>query len=230
MKTWKVVLIAAGCALISAVGVAVAQRTNYLGTVFIADTTTPTQQLKVNSDGSLNVDVQSGGGGSVTQGTIPWVVGGKDANGAAPTVNPIWFAGWDGTDQRAISTDSSGQLNVNVAGVAPVKSSVPIVNGGNFYEAVAASQTATVLQSSTGAAGDYLSHCVIYPASTSPGVVTVFDSTNTAANSAILFAGGSSSVSNLVPIPVPVGALSVNGAWKVTTGANVSVVCYGKFS
>lgn len=105
-----------------------------------------------------------------------------------------------------------------------------VVSAASRYQAVAASQTATVLQSSTGATGDYLSHCVIYPASTSPGVVTVFDNTNTAANSAVLFAGGSSSTSNLTPITVPVGAKSLNGPWKVTTGANVSAVCYGKFS
>ena len=35
---------------------AFAQQTNYLGTVFIADPTTPTQQLKVNSDGSINAN------------------------------------------------------------------------------------------------------------------------------------------------------------------------------
>jgi hypothetical protein len=105
-----------------------------------------------------------------------------------------------------------------------------VVSAANFYQAVAASQTATVLQSSAGATGDYLSHCIIYPTSTSPGVVTVFDNTNTAANSAILFPGGASSTSNLVPIVVAVGAKSASGPWKATTGANVSIVCVGKFS
>ena len=121
-------------------------------------------------------------------------------------------------------------LSTTNAGATLAKGGVGVVNGGSRYQAVAASQTATVLQSSTGAAGDYLSHCDIYPATTSPGVVTVFDNTNTAANSVILFAGGATSVSNLAPIPVPVGAISVNGAWKVTTGANVSVACFGSFS
>lgn len=116
------------------------------------------------------------------------------------------------------------------AGAALVKGGVGVVNGGSTYQAVAASATATVLQTSTGAIGDYLSHCVIYPTSTSPGVVTVFDNTNAAAGSAILFPGGASSLSNLAPIPVPVGAVSTAGAWKVTTGTAVSVVCYGKFS
>lgn len=116
------------------------------------------------------------------------------------------------------------------AGAALVKGGVGTVNGGSTFQAVAASATATVLQTSTGAIGDYLSHCTIYPTSTSPGVVTVFDNTNTAANSAILFPGGAASLSNLVPFAVPVGAVSVAGAWKVTTGASVSVVCEGKFS
>ena len=34
---------------------ALAAQTNYLGTVFIADPTTPTQQMAVNSNGSINV-------------------------------------------------------------------------------------------------------------------------------------------------------------------------------
>lgn len=137
-----------------------------------------------------------------------------------------------------LSCTTTGDLRVSVTntlsaiatGAGQTASPVATFSGASRYQAVAASQTATVLQASAGATGDYLSHCVIYPQSTSPGVVTVFDNTNTAANSAVLFAGGASSTSNLTPISVPVGALSLNGAWKVTTGASVSVVCYGKFS
>jgi outer membrane protein assembly factor BamE (lipoprotein component of BamABCDE complex) len=138
--------------------------------------------------------------------------------------------------QAALQFDVNGNLKTNVAntnanGRATPANSSPVVLPANKYQAVAASQTATSLVGAgSGATGDYLSHCVIYPQSTSPGVVTVFDSTNTAANSAILFAGGATSTSNLTPISVPVGALSVNGAWKVTTGTNVSVVCYGNFT
>lgn len=119
---------------------------------------------------------------------------------------------------------------LTVAGAAVVKGGVPVVNGASRYQAVAASATATVLQSSTGVTGDYLSHCTIYPATTSPGVVTVFDGSNTAANSAILFPGGASSVSNLVPFTIAVGAFSRNGSWQATTGTNVSIVCEGSFS
>lgn len=130
-----------------------------------------------------------------------------------------------GAPRVTVSTDQATN-----AGAALVKGGVGVVNGGSTYQAVAASQTATVLQISTGATGDYLSHCVLYPTSTSPGVVTVFDNTNAAAGSAILFPGGATSLSNLAPISIPVGALSTAGAWKVTTGASISVVCYGKFS
>ncbi len=108
------------------------------------------------------------------------------------------------------------------------KGQLNVVNGGSTYQHIAASQTAAVLQTSTGAAGDYLSHCVIYPSTTAAGSVTVFDNTNAAGTNVIEFTTGT--LSNLAPIPIPVGAVSSSGAWKVTTGANETVVCYGKFS
>ena len=147
--------------------------------------------------------------------------------GAINGVALLAGTGSQGTGSPRVTVATDQATN---AGAALVKGGVGVVNGGSTYIAVAASQTATVLQTSTGATGDYLSHCTIYPTSTSPGVVTVFDNTNTAANSAILFPGGASSLSNLVPFAIPVGAVSANGAWKVTTGASVSVVCEGKFS
>lgn len=93
------------------------------------------------------------------------------------------------------------------------------------YESVAASQTAQVL-GSTGATGDYLIGLLVVPATTTPGAVTLLDN----ATAISVFVGGASSVSNLVPFFIPLGARSVNGAWKVTTGANVSVIAVGNFS
>jgi hypothetical protein len=93
------------------------------------------------------------------------------------------------------------------------------------YETVAASQTAQALGSS-GAAGDYLKGLLVIPATTTPGLVTVLDN----ATSIPVFVGGASSVSNLVPFFVPLGVVSVSGAWKVTTGANVSVIAVGSFT
>lgn len=97
--------------------------------------------------------------------------------------------------------------------------------GVGEYETVAASATAQVL-GGTGAIGDYISGLLVIPATTSPGNVLLLDS----ATSITVFAGGASSVSNLVPFFIPLGMYSVSGAWKVTTGTNVSVIGIGNFT
>jgi hypothetical protein len=198
--------------------------------------------LTFSPSGTQNVNVTQFGSNPVVTGTgaggngIPRVTISNDSSLAAnqsvntAQVNGVTVStgtGATGTGAQRVTVATDQATN---AGAALVKGGVGVVNGGSTYQAVAASQTATVLQTATGAIGDYLSHCVIYPTSTSPGVVTVFDNANAAATNAIAFPGGASSTSNLVPIAVPVGAVSTAGAWKVTTGANVSVVCYGKFS
>lgn len=163
--------------------------------------------------------------------------------------------GWDVTigakaDAKSTATDTTAitlmqvakeisfqaqAIATSVAGPVPGQSNFTTNIGavtvlGSVYNTIAASQTAQALTGgSGGATGDYLSHCVIYPVTTSPGVLTVFDSTSTTSNNVITFAGGSSSLSNLTPITIPVGAVSINGAWKVTTGANLLAICYGKF-
>jgi len=90
------------------------------------------------------------------------------------------------------------------------------------YETVAASQTAQVL-GATGATGDYLKALVIIPATTTPGLVTILDN----AISIPVFVGGTVDVR---PIRVELGLKSVSGAWKVTTGASVSVLAIGNFT
>lgn len=102
----------------------------------------------------------------------------------------------------------------------------PLTNiGAGEYETVAASQTAQVL-GATGGAGDYLAGVLIVPATTSPGNVLILDN----ATSITIFAGGASSVSTLHPFYVPLGMISVSGAWKITTGANVSAIGIGNFT
>jgi hypothetical protein len=96
---------------------------------------------------------------------------------------------------------------------------------GAEYETVAASQTAQAL-GATGAIGNYISHILVVPATTSPGNVLLLDN----ATSITVFAGGSSSVSSLHPFVVPLGMYSVSGAWKITTGSNVSCIAVGNFS
>lgn len=96
----------------------------------------------------------------------------------------------------------------------------------NEYEDVIASQTAQVIGSATDGAGQHLSHIIVIPATTSPGAVALLDDTA----STTIFAGGASSVSNLVPFTIFLGCDSKNGPWKITTGANVSVRAVGDFN
>jgi hypothetical protein len=96
---------------------------------------------------------------------------------------------------------------------------------GAEYETVAASQTAQAL-GTTGLIGNYISHILVIPATTSPGNVLLLDD----ATSITVFAGGASSISSLHPFVIPLGMYSVEGAWKITTGSNVSCIAVGNFS
>jgi hypothetical protein len=96
---------------------------------------------------------------------------------------------------------------------------------GAEYETVAAGQTAQSL-GTTGLKGNYISHVLVVPATTSPGNVLLLDN----ATSITIFTGGASSVGSLVPFTIPLGMYSVSGAWKITTGSNVSVIAVGNFS
>jgi len=92
---------------------------------------------------------------------------------------------------------------------------------GTYYETVAASQTAQVL-GVTGGAGDTLMRLIITVTTSATSQVTLLD-------------GATSYI--IVPAVTPVGvyqidinAVSVNGAWKITTGAGVSVMGIGNFA
>ena len=96
---------------------------------------------------------------------------------------------------------------------------------GTQYETVAASQTAQAL-GATGGIKDYIAGILVIPATTSPGNVLLLDN----ATSITVFTGGTNSVVSLIPFLIPLGVHSVSGAWKVTTGASVSVIAIGNFS
>lgn len=93
------------------------------------------------------------------------------------------------------------------------------------YETVAASATAQPM-GATGATGDYIAGLLIIPATTSPGAVALLDG----ATSITVFTGGATSVADLKPFFIPLGLVSTTGAWKVTTGTNVSAVATGNFT
>ena len=92
---------------------------------------------------------------------------------------------------------------------------------GFKYEHVPASQTAQVL-GTTGATGDYLHRLIITVSTSLTGTVALLDNTTShtlvAANSAIGV------------YSVEINTKSVNGAWKVTTGAGAEVVAIGNFT
>lgn len=115
----------------------------------------------------------------------------------------------------------SGSNNIGTVTTVTNLTNLP----GVEYETVAASQTAQSL-GATGATGDLINGILVIPATTSPGNVLLLDN----ATSITVFAGGSDSVSNLVPFFIPLGIKSVSGAWKITTGANVSCIGVGDFT
>jgi hypothetical protein len=134
----------------------------------------------------------------------------------------------DGSQRVTIANVDGGTigLTVDTTGLATEASLVALSNRTKGeYETVAASQTGQTI-GATGAVGDYLEGVLIVPASVNPGNVIILDN----AISITIFAGGSNSVTELKPIYVPLGLTSVSGAWKVTTGANVSVIAIGNFT
>lgn len=101
---------------------------------------------------------------------------------------------------------------------------------GDEYEAVAASQSLQIL-GATGGTGDYLGKLIVTPTSTAPGAVSIQDGTSTA-NLITVFAASTAAV-NLVdqkPFEIPLGIKSTTGAWRVTTGASVTVLAIGYFT
>lgn len=120
---------------------------------------------------------------------------------------------------------AGNEMQVDVVNTPAVTNTHLTNFGAGEYETVAASQTAQTL-GATGATGDFISHVLVIPASTSPGNVILLDN----ATSITIFAGGTDSVSDLRPFPIPLGMISVSGAWKITTGASVSVIGVGNFT
>ena len=92
---------------------------------------------------------------------------------------------------------------------------------GTFYETVAASQTAQVL-GVTGGAGDTLQRLIITVGTALTGTVALLDG---ATSYAITAASTPIGV-----YQIEIGAVSVNGAWKITTGAGATVMAVGNFT
>ena len=148
-----------------------------------------------------------------------------DAGIAMLAVRKATPANTSGTDgDYEFPQISAGSLWV--ASVATDKTLVSerVITGGSQYETVAASQTDQAL-GATGATGDYLESLICVVA--------------TAATSQVQIKDGAGSAITILPNAVgagvgtyilPVGLISLAGAWKVTTAAGVSVIGTGRFT
>lgn len=94
------------------------------------------------------------------------------------------------------------------------------------YETVAASQTAQVL-GTVGALGDRILRLIIIPATVAGGLVTLLDGSTSIP---IYVGGATTALTEVKPICVELGMCSVSGPWKITTGANISVIAVGDFT
>lgn len=100
--------------------------------------------------------------------------------------------------------------------------SFSVTEAGYEYETIAASATDQVM-GATGATGDYIERLIIQPVTTAAGTVVLKD------NATTIFTFTTGTLSDLKPIIVPLNLYSVSGAWKVTTGANVTAIAIGDF-
>ena len=177
------------------------------GTVAVSGTTTVS--------GTVTANV--GTGTQPVSGTVAATQSGTWNVGSITTL-PVQFGAGASTGTTQRVTIDSGQVGALVAG------GVPCVSGGTEWETVAASQTDQAL-GATGAAGDYLESLLCVVA--------------TAATSQVQIKDGAGSAITVLPnavgagvgtYPIPVGLVSLSGAWKITTAAGVSVIATGNFT
>lgn len=130
------------------------------------------------------------------------------------------------TDPKSTATDATA-----VSAIALLKQISASLQGTSFdifaeYKPIAASLN-DVVAGTTGAVGDYLSGYIVYPQTVGCGQVVVKD------NAAVLGTfpgGGTSPLPSCIPFFIPVGVYSVNGPFRFTTGANVTVLPVGNFT
>jgi hypothetical protein len=163
----------------------------------------------------------SGGSGS---GGLPDISKAEDAASASGDLGLVLMAIQTSTPSDTAGSDGDYAPLQIKNGRLYVQATIKDISNGE-YETVAASQTAQAM-GATGATGDYISGILVIPATTSPGNVLLLDG----ATSITVFTGGATSVSNLVPFFIPLGMISVSGAWKITTGASVSCIGIGNFT
>lgn len=197
---------------------------NVIGTAGAASTAVLTVQGVSGGTGlpiSGTVTVSALPTGTNTIGSVKVTDGTNTAAIKAASTAPV------ATDPAIVVAISPNSVNTN--GRALPTGSAPVVLNSMTYKAVAASSTATLF-GTTGASGDYLDGVLIVPATTAAGIVSITDGSGSAIT--IFAGGGTTALTTLIPFFVPVGAISSGGTggWKVTTGANVSIIGVGNFT
>ena len=105
--------------------------------------------------------------------------------------------------------------------MAQKQTNTPVEIGGSDYETVAASQTAQVL-GGAGAKGDFLARLVVNVTTAATSTVTLIDN----ATSIVVVPANTPIGAHVVEI----GARAIQGPWRITTAAGVSVIAVGQFS
>lgn len=173
-----------------------------------------------------NVAITAGSGTSVAADDIgghlhqrvklTWGVDGSAVDASASNPLPV-------TVENANTNGQATMANSAPVAIASNQSAIPVKAGQGEYEAVAASATNQVCGPS-GATGDYLSHVIVIPATTTPGAVTIKD------NTTAVISIPTGTLPSIIPYVVYVGAYSTSGTWNITTGTNVSCFAVGDFT
>lgn len=171
---------------------------------------------------TITAGVPTGPAGSGTVSTLDNVF---DVTGGPVTIKAGNSGSANPTTDKALVVTLR---DVNANGPASPANSAPVVPADQYaqYETVAASATAQAL-GATGATGDYLAGVLVFPGTAGCGVVTILDNAVTIGT---FPGGGTTALSDLKPFLIPVGLFSVSGAWKITTGLNVTCVGIGRFT
>jgi hypothetical protein len=200
---------------------------NHRQVIVVGDPATNAGVAPVSATQGLGVNIISGGvaSGAIASGAVASgaVASGAFASGSVSDGAMVTLGAK--ADAKSTATDTTAITLMQVAKKISASVQALASLGASEYETVAAGQTAQTL-GATGGSGDYISGILVVPATTSPGNVLLLDN----AISITVFTGGASSVSNLTPFMIPLGMISVSGAWKITTGSNVSCIGIGNFT
>lgn len=200
-------VLSAGSALIGKVGI---------------DQTTPGTTNGVVVNAALPAGTNLIGSAKISDGTtvLPILAASSGAPAATVPAIPVSIRDVNGNGQATMGGSSP-------VVIASDQSPIKMADQYGAYETIAASQTAQAM-GATGATGDYLAGVLIIPATTGAGAVSIADGSGSAIT--IFAGGGTTALADLRPFLVPLGLFSTSGAWKITTGANVTAVGIGKFT